>query len=313
MVARHAGAPGLLAARSWDVLARDLVSAQSAWRVHSAFPRAFNLVTPDGDLLGVVSTPAGNGPATIVLEPATSGSTFDSLLTRGDPARLTGQWLVFSKSLVVDLGRVELWDPAPIRRERSAPEIECRLARVARIASDLAPTEGLSPLLHEAFALAGGSVEGSESAHADLLVAQARGSLARLTAAIRERRWSAALSAARELSGLGPGLTPSGDDLLAGLALGLHAGLGSMPRPLCSALRLAVEGRTTDLAVARVRHALAGHADEAVHTLLATIVDGIGEGLDGAVKAALDYGHSSGPDTLVGLIVGLSLGIAPRP
>jgi Protein of unknown function (DUF2877) len=312
MVARRTEDPGLLAARTWDMLARDLASAQPGWHVHSAFRTAFNLVTPDGDLLGVVSAPAGNGPATIVLDPVTSGSAFDSLLIPGDPAWLTGQRLVFGEVLVVDLGRVKLWDPAPIRRARWAPENETRLAHVAKIASGLAPTEGLSPLLNEALALAIGSVERSETVHADLLVAQARGSLARMAAALRASRWTSALPAARELSGLGPGLTPSGDDLLVGLALGLRAGLGSLPAPLCSVLRLAVEGRTTDLAVARVRHALAGHADEAVHRLLSAIVGGTGEGLDDAVKTALAYGHSSGADTLVGLIVGLSLGIAPR-
>jgi Protein of unknown function (DUF2877) len=313
MVACRGEDPSVLMAHSWDVLARDLISAQPAWRVHSVFPTAFNLVAPDGDLLGVVSAPAGNGPATIVLEPATLGSGFESLLTPGDPTWRTGQQLVFGEGLVVDLGRAELWDPAPIRRERSAPEIERRLTRAAMIASGLSRGEGLSPLLTEASALAVDSVEHPLTARAELLVAQARCSLARLTAAIRDGRWTAALPAARELSGLGPGLTPSGDDLLAGLALGLRTALGSLPVPLCTALWLAVEGRTTDLAVARVRHALGGHADEVVHGLLAAIVAGTDEGLDDAVRAALTYGHSSGADTLVGLIVGLSLGIAPRP
>jgi hypothetical protein len=129
-----------------------------------------------------------------------------------------------------------------------------------------------------------------------------------LAAAIREGRWSEALSPARELSGLGPGLTPAGDDLLAGLALGLRAALACLPGPLASALDSAVEGRTTDLAIARVRHAVAGRADEAVHDLLMALMSGTGDGLDEATRAAVDYGHSSGADTLVGLFAGLALG-----
>jgi hypothetical protein len=114
-----------------------------------------------------------------------------------------------------------------------------------------------------------------------------------------------------ELSGLGPGLTPAGDDLLVGLALGLQAGLGTLPPELASRLLAAVEGRTNDLAQARVQHAVAGRADEAVHQLLTVLVDGPPDKLDTAVRAALAYGHSSGADTLVGVIVGLAVGVKP--
>jgi hypothetical protein len=118
---------------------------------------------------------------------------------------------------------------------------------------------------------------------------------------------------ARQLSGLGPGLTPSGDDLLAGLALGYRAARGTLPDGLAAALLDAVDGRTTDLAVARVQHAVAGRPDEAVHRLLSLLVSradtGLSADLDAAVRAVLDYGHSSGADTLVGLIVGTRLGL----
>jgi hypothetical protein len=142
----------------------------------------------------------------------------------------------------------------------------------------------------------------------DLVADAARAHLERLASAIREGCWSVAQAAARALSGLGPGLTPAGDDALVGLALGLRAGLGTVPAPLDAALSAAVEGRTTDLAAARVRHAAAGHADESVQRLLTTLVGGSDERLDEDVRAILAIGHSSGADTLVGLLVGLALG-----
>jgi hypothetical protein len=142
----------------------------------------------------------------------------------------------------------------------------------------------------------------------------ARNSLATLAEAIRRRDWPAALDPAQALSGLGPGLTPSGDDLLAGLALGYRAVSGSLPDGLGSTLRAAVHGRTTDIAVARVYHAVDGRADEAAHRLLAELVGGPGARLDAAVQDLMAYGHTSGADTLVGLMVGLALGVrAPAP
>jgi hypothetical protein len=135
-----------------------------------------------------------------------------------------------------------------------------------------------------------------------------------LVVAIRQKNWAEAQAAATGLSGLGPGLTPSGDDVLAGLALGYRAAHGTLPNSLGDALLAAIDGRTTDLAVARVQHAVAGRPDEAAHRLLAEIVGGSGEDLEMAVRGVVAYGHSSGADTLLGLIVGLSLGLtAPRP
>ena len=145
--------------------------------------------------------------------------------------------------------------------------------------------------------------------HAALVAYLARVHLAKLTAAIRRRDWPSVLTPARALSGLGPGLTPSGDDVLAGLALGYRAGHGALPDPLAGALLAAVEGRTTELAAARVQHAVAGRPDESVHRLLIALVADSGADLDPAVRAVAAYGHSSGADTLVGLIVGLALGL----
>lgn len=314
MVARRPPTSRPRRVRTWDVLARDLVRGGTDWTVHSAFQRAFNLLATDGALLGVVAEPVGNGPATLVLEAADTVPAFNVLLTPGDAARRSGVRLAVGDLLEFDLEQVMLWQPVPIRRILPAPRIEARLARVAQIAASTAPAAGLTPLLLEARSLAADSnvppvppPGPGPSSESGLVAALARMHLRHLAAAVRDRRWAAILPPARELSGLGPGLTPAGDDALVGLALGLRTGLGSLPLALQSALFAAVEGRTTDLAVARVRHAVAGRADEAVHRLLGSLVAGDGEHLDEAVRTALDYGHSSGADTLVGLIVGLSL------
>ena len=59
-----------------------------------------------------------------------------------------------------------------------------------------------------------------------------------------------------------------------------------------------------------MRHAVAGRPDEAVHRLLTALVDGPPDDLDAAVRAVIEYGHSSGADTLVGIDRGLRLGVA---
>jgi uncharacterized protein DUF2877 len=347
MVARPPTRSRSWIAESWDPLAQSLVRAQTPWTVHSVFRQAFNLTRQDGTLLGVVVSPAGNAPATLVLTAGPSDEPLTSLLTLGDSASVVGEhpyFLVVAGRLILDLSTAAFWDPPPVQRTLPRREIRARLRRAATVATSESPTIGLAPLLADAgllldgdpaapwerglLARSGGGQDGRApstipsisprtsppSAQSSLVVERARTELGHLVSAIRVQNWPDALASARELSGLGPGLTPSGDDLLAGLALGLRAGGGHRPGPLQDALNAAVEGRTTDLAATRVRHATAGRADESVHSLLTALVSGPDDGLDRAVRRAVAYGHSSGVDTVVGLLVGLALGIAaPAP
>jgi hypothetical protein len=227
----------------------------------------------------------------------------DQELAPGAAAQSRDGRLVVAGRLAVDLSTAALWAPAPIRLVLPIDEIAARIVHARSRAAALASTGGFAPLLGD-----------SASGPPDLMLLRASALIDNLSTAIRARRWADVAAPARALSGLGPGLTPAGDDVLAGLALGIRAGLGTLPEPLADALHAAVEGRTTDLAVARVRHAVAGRPDEPVHRLLTVLVDGQHppDDLEPAVRAVLKYGHSSGADTLVGIDRGLRLGVALR-
>jgi uncharacterized protein DUF2877 len=90
--------------------------------------------------------------------------------------------------------------------------------------------------------------------------------------------------------GLGAGLTPAGDDLLAGYIAGLVLLHGETKR----AAQLAAEaaGRTVPLSATLLRHAASGEVPEPVHVLLAT----------GDTRPLLAFGHSSGIAWLRGLV-----------
>jgi hypothetical protein len=94
----------------------------------------------------------------------------------------------------------------------------------------------------------------------------------------------------RALAGLGPGLTPSGDDVLAGYVAGLVLLHGLRKE----AARIAEEAaaRTNSLSATLLRHAALGEVPEPVHILFAT----------GDTRPLLSFGHSSGPAWLRGLV-----------
>jgi hypothetical protein len=91
------------------------------------------------------------------------------------------------------------------------------------------------------------------------------------------------------LGGRGGGLTPSGDDVLAGYAAGLvlwHGLAGEAARIAAVAAPL-----TTRLSATLLQHAALGHLPEPAHRLLE----------DGDLEPLLRFGHSSGRALLLGL------------
>lgn len=117
--------------------------------------------------------------------------------------------------------------------------------------------------------------------------------------------------AAARLIGLGPGLTPSGDDLLVGIEAALHA----LAQPSAGFLALAmggVDGRTTELAATLLRHAAAGEFAERLHTLLAALLGSDDETVPAAIDRAVAWGATSGTDCLIGVLIGLDIAAGAR-
>jgi hypothetical protein len=103
------------------------------------------------------------------------------------------------------------------------------------------------------------------------------------------------------LAGWGPGLTPAGDDLIAGYVAGLVLLHGRRSRAAWIAELAAA--RTTALSATLLRHAARGEVPEPVHTLLAT----------GSPRDLLAFGHSSGRWWLRGMVSAGLLVDEPAP
>ena len=108
-----------------------------------------------------------------------------------------------------------------------------------------------------------------------------------------------------ELIGLGPGLTPSGDDFVGGALIALRA-TGHVELADCVAawaLRLA-EHRTSRISRAHLACAAAGEGHEALHNLLFALGRG-NTVIDRALSELAGVGHSSGLDAAAGALLAL--------
>jgi hypothetical protein len=116
------------------------------------------------------------------------------------------------------------------------------------------------------------------------------------------------------LVGRGPGLTPSGDDVIVGVLVALDLvreavpGTAEVRQTLARVLAGGLTSRTTRLSAQLLSAAAEGLYAEPVLALVEALVDGAAPPgrLDGAVRGLLAVGHDSGAAMLRGISAGLT-------
>jgi hypothetical protein len=135
----------------------------------------------------------------------------------------------------------------------------------------------------------------------------------RLEQAFQSEKESNLKNAVHELIGFGPGLTPSSDDMLAGLVLlcVLYAKncerAKSVSRLLGQAIVKEVQGRTTLLSEEYLKQASSGRGNEQVMRLCAALLTEGQAPVERATREALEIGETSGTDTILGIVIGALL------
>jgi hypothetical protein len=134
----------------------------------------------------------------------------------------------------------------------------------------------------------------------------------RLTRATRFLRADRAGAAIDRLIGLGPGLTPAGDDVIVGFLAGLWSAAGDRPERLAflaslGAAVLRAAAATNEISRAFLRHAAGGSVAEPLVLLARRIGEAASpHEVERAAVSALVVGHTSGADGTLGLLLGLA-------
>ncbi len=277
---------------SLDAVARVRAPGLRA-RVESAFADACNLVTASGERFALVTQHVGDGPLNALVDCAEALRR----LTPGAEICGDGCWLELAPGLP-DYGRLAL------RPDR----VQKHVAWLRQVIPLIAPAASLaaqpSTTAHDKV--------GNQVAHSMVQV-QASILTHGLLAAYRQHDLAGIRTQARQLAGLGPGLTPAGDDWLAGWLIGLRAVAGMVPGsaalPLDAVGTVVVEaaaGRTTGFSLAHLRAAGQGAAPKVWHDFLTALTEEDPCPIQGAARAILRRGATSGADMLAGFLAGCS-------
>jgi len=261
-------------------------------RVLAAFERSLYIETDEGQLVAILAEGLGRGAFALTV----AGSPTFAATPPGEAARTEDQTLHLG-DLRIDLASSAPWDPTLPPLEGS-PQAGMRFLEGHLRAH--APEDGLARAVFEA-------VASPESP----LLTQGRAALTHLRDALAQGDAAGVTGAVGQIAGLGPGLTPSGDDLSAGMLLALHLwpeSAGPLGAKIVAALILGTAApRTGRISRAYLWAARQGHAADAWHDLVRALPD-TAESVTAAAGRILQTGETSGADMLAGFLFGWRLG-----
>ncbi len=274
--------------------------------VHSVFRQACNIRIDPNRLLTLIPSEKDNLPHGIRLN-TSSESVFLELLRAGEPVACRGGILrIEGADLSVDLRNARLWYV-----DLQTIQIDCRRPAQAQawaIAwSELSTYHRRSALsgIMEGFPPSEGPLAASE-----VLLQQSAHIVPALLQATRAFQFGDARTSIRLLIGLGPGLTPSGDDFLVGYFAGLWCTAGANPSRMRFLTTLGFElsevsRNTNEISCAYLRSAAKGHVSETLAKLALQLNQANNmSSVRATTQAALQVGHTSGSDGVLGLLLG---------
>ena len=279
-------------------IARRALRNGSRGQVRAAFGRSFYMALDD-QWICAGAREIGSGPINALLQRNDRRHRASCAPSKGDRVGVRDGALWLNDDVFAELTRATEFSVAPPERwsvATLAAGIEMLDAKIAGVHPEI----GLavfcrSPLPH------------GPLPPVAALALDAATRLAELTEAELSRhptQWRREPQQFAALVGLGPGLTPSGDDMLVGALIALHAlGLRDLRHAIWSAIAPVVAIQTNQISKAHLSAAAEGQCSAALSDIVAALMCGSVRDLTPALRNITTVGHCSGWDALAGAVV----------
>jgi hypothetical protein len=255
-------------------------------RIHNLFENSINLFNDGQDVLSIVVPGVGNGPFNVVIDAARIPSQIEisDQITIGEIKLIIGE-------VVIDLAQVNTWDPVPDWKAVGDYDLADLVQKIEYRLSRLDALDGMAAVFY-------GSAQGLSKFHSKL-----KSGSTRMLDGLQDSDVESIMVGADTLGGLGPGLTPSGDDFLIGAMHALWATReGGTAKKTSELIWAGAAGKTTAFSRAWLAAAVAGEAVESWHDLIRAVCTNRGEETDQAIESILSIGETSGADALTGFV-----------
>lgn len=286
--------------------AAQALRAESDWEVRAVFRRSLYCQGRRGGWVCVGLREIGAGPLNVLCAPMPPADWEARRPAVGASGAVEGSWFWVGEGLVLRLADAAVWRPDPPPQPWRRATLRGGLEALAQAIPGRPSRGGFQPLIPW---LAGRAGSAPTSTGDD-------GPLARraLAGIGPLSDWIAAGlagstdplpvpgDAVEALIGLGPGLTPSGDDLLGGVLVALRQlGVSEIADRLAQDVAARAAGRTGAISRAHLAAAAGGEGAAPLHALLAALCTPGAPGLQACLAGVEEVGHSSGWDAVAGL------------
>lgn len=293
----------------WGAHASRFARRHRSARVAAVFARSLYLQAAE-DFLCIGEESIGAGPLNATVGARDWQRLADTSPAPGDAADVGSQEVRIGPA-VLRTANTRMWLPCAwpaFDGDGGAWRAADALAHLQVLARERAPAGGLARI-----ALGLAPQEPADPT-ASRLALTAGPRVARLSEWIGHRlRGPADRPAPVDLLGLGPGLTPSGDDILGGALIALRAaGRADAAQDLDWQIAGEAAGATTPLSCAFLRAAAEGLGCAPLHGAIAALLKNDGAALADHVAALGRIGHTSGWDALAGVVLTLQAVAAVR-
>ena len=270
-----------------------LVAAGHRAQVVQLFDRSINLVADNGTFFSLTLSGIAPGPFSIVVRKDSQQKlSLARILGRNLPdlKAIASEEELRVGRLSVNLSPAKKWEPRLVKGELLRRDSTIAANQIYAYLDRYAPVDSLP---HEFF-----------SDKDSWIGARLRPAWRQLTRAVRNAEPGECVGAAQLAAGVGPGLTPSGDDFLMGVTLAFWLALEE-PESYIGASLAGTRGRTGRLSMALLEAAARGEAGQHWHVMAQAIADGDACKTRQATEDLLSVGHTSGADALFGFALAL--------
>jgi hypothetical protein len=289
--------PNQFAITSAGKIALNAIDYPKQGRVTALFERSFYIQTDDNWIcFGALSLSLG--PLNLQTDAPTNINWQASGLQLDDPVKVSATHIHVGNRFAFSYRDAEPWQPDPMTNFDNTT-IAAGLATLTKQAHDMAPAEGLATFIFPNSSLT-------------TALPSATTEIAKIKNFIGARHSNAEdiLEPVTALIGLGPGLTPSGDDFLGGIMIALNL-LEEVEK--CRVLASAVENAasaTNDISRAHLNAAAQGVGAEPLHATIGDVISNRNHALKASLERLDAIGHCSGWDALTGVVITLRAWLA---
>ncbi|MFJ7373644.1 DUF2877 domain-containing protein [Lysinibacillus capsici] len=287
----------MIHAKSGDDYFLQQIVATFKGTVHSVFKHALNIRSDGNDEIFTLATKAmDRAPNTLVIDL----DTLDHLgIQQHDRVSVRHNQLLIEEKLIIAIPTASRWQCQLPIYPANCTRLKMNMIRVKQFID-----------LHGK----GGGIKRNDSPVSEFEAETSRLLQQRTTLLYEEilnQRLDRFQAYAADLVGLGPGLTPSGDDFLVGLFAIIHLQNSpcSMYKPLCESVIKVIQPLTNEISFTTLKKAAYGQVRESICSFIHAILYGTEVESIEALRKVLAIGSSSGTDIALGLISGLEANI----